>query len=298
MSSNLESSGFNDQYKVPSDGRFDINQAPTRPSNIVGKSKVKKQLASVKRNLSRLQRSFYADNRHALLLIFQAMDAAGKDSTIRHVFSGINPAGFQVYSFKQPSKEELDHDFLWRSACRLPERGRIGVFNRSYYEETLVVRVHPEYLQSQRISIPADLDHLWSERFTSIRDHERHLTLNGTTIVKFWLNVSKDEQKRRFLERINNPRKNWKFSEHDINERQHWTAYQAAYEHMIRGTSTDYAPWYAIPADNKPMMRLIVAQIIEKTLISLNCSYPELSPEAKAQLSDMSQRLINESPIG
>ena len=297
MSSNLESSGFIEQYKVPADGRFDIDQVPTSPKDAFGKSKAKKQLASVKRNLSRLQRSFYADNRHALLFIFQAMDAAGKDSTIRHVFSGVNPAGFQVYSFKQPSKEELDHDFLWRSACRLPERGRIGVFNRSYYEETLVVRVHPEYLHNQRIPIPSDLDQLWSERFTSIRDHERHLTLNGTTIVKFWLNVSMDEQKRRFLERINNPRKNWKFSEHDINERQHWTAYQAAYEHMIRETSTDYAPWYAIPADNKPMMRLIVAQIIESTLISLNCTYPELSLKDKAQLSNMSQRLMNESPM-
>jgi PPK2 family polyphosphate:nucleotide phosphotransferase len=215
------------------------------------------------------------------------MDAAGKDSTIRAVMSGINPAGCQVFAFKQPSKEELDHDFLWRSARRLPERGRIGIFNRSYYEETLVVRVHPEYLSGQRIDLPRDLDQLWRQRFQAINDHEHHLAQNGTKIIKFWLNVSKEEQRNRFLSRLDEPEKNWQFSTGDVTERQHWQDYMKAYQETLANTSKPWAPWYAIPADNKPYMRWQVARIIRKTLEAMNPLFPSVDQKEAARFGEM-----------
>jgi len=235
-----------------------------------------------------LQDRLYADNRYSLLLIFQAMDAAGKDSTIRHVMSGINPQGCQVYSFKQPSPEELDHDFLWRTTRCLPERGRIGIFNRSYYEEVLVVKVHPQILLRQglpEISDPGQADGgFWKGRYHSINDFERHLVQNGTQVIKFFLHVSKEEQSERFLKRINDPEKNWKFSISDVEERKHWDEYQSAYTDMIRETSTEKAPWYIIPADRKWYMSLAVAEIIMKRLELLNLEYPKLSEQQAADL--------------
>ena len=217
--------------------------------------------------LSDLQQLHYASNRHALLLIFQGMDASGKDGAIRHVLSGINPQGCEVFSFKQPSIEELEHDFLWRATCRLPERGRIGIFNRSYYEEVLVVRVHPEDLGAQ--GLPADLHNgkaIWKERYESIVNFEKHLFQNGTQIIKFFLHLSKEEQRKRFLERIEVPDKNWKFSLSDIHEREYWKHYVKAYEECLSATSTHHAPWHIIPADNKENARLIVSQIVQMYL--------------------------------
>lgn len=268
---------------------FRIADAPTVVSGLPDNKALKQQLQSLTEQFASLQRKLYAHDKHSLLLIFQAMDAAGKDSTIRAVTKGVNPAGFQVSSFKQPSKLELDHDFLWRSATRLPERGRIGIFNRSYYEETLVVRVHPEFLGSQKLPNQPDLETLWSQRYQSIIEHERHLVRNGTVILKFWLNVSKQEQKQRFLSRLNEPKKYWKFSGGDLKERALWSDYMQAYEAMINATSTDFAPWYAIPADNKPWMRAQIAGIIVDKLLSLNLSYPKADTtrfeEYKAQLN-------------
>ena len=225
--------------------------------------------------LSSLQRLHYASNHYAVLLIFQAMDAAGKDGAIRHVMSGVNPQGCQVFSFKQPSAEELEHDFLWRTTRRLPERGRIGIFNRSYYEEVLIVRVHPEILRSQ--GIPEELldeKTIWEERYRSILDLEEHLHRNGTRIIKFFLHLSKDEQRKRFLERIDEPDKNWKFSRSDMHERKYWNQYMQAYEACLTATSTHHAPWYVVPADDKENARLIVSQIILDTLNDLKMSYP------------------------
>jgi PPK2 family polyphosphate:nucleotide phosphotransferase len=229
-------------------------------------------------------------------VIFQAIDAAGKDSTIRAVTTGVNPAGFQVYSFKQPSTEELDHDFLWRTSKCLPEKGRIGIFNRSYYEETLVLRVHPEYLAGQRIDIPEQEDKLWlwQERFHSIREHELHLARNNTVIIKFWLNLSKDTQKQRFIARIDDPSKNWKFSAGDLKERALWDEYMQAYKDTVINTSKDYAPWYVIPADNKPYMRWQVAKIIRQTLENINPAFPEISEKEKSELEQHKNNLLNE----
>jgi len=265
-------------YLVPFDGTFRVADAPTAPprsgATVDDKKRAKKLKKRVKQ-LDKLQRVLYADDRYALLLVFQAMDAAGKDGTIRAVMSGVNPAGFQVYSFKQPSAEELDHDFLWRTSCRLPERGRIGVFNRSYYEEVLVVRVHPEVLAGQKLPQEAALDQVFDGRFASIRDHERHLARNGTVVVKFWLNVSQDEQRRRFLARIDDPAKNWKFSAGDVAEAKRWKDYMKAYEAALNATSRPCAPWYAIPADDKPFMRQCVADIVVATLEGLPLKVPK-----------------------
>ena len=233
-----------------------------------------------------------------MLLIFQAMDAAGKDGTIRAVLTGVNPAGCQVFSFKKPSAEELDHDFLWRSACRLPERGRIGVFNRSYYEEVLVLRVHPEFLTNQRVPTALVGEDVWEQRFASIRDHERHLARNGTVILKFWLNVSRAEQKSRFLKRIDEPESNWKFSGADMAERALWPSYMEAYESMLNATSRDCGPWYAIPADNKPFMRLVVARLIVEKLRSLDLRYPVLSEEEEGRLVGSRASLMAEEDLG
>jgi PPK2 family polyphosphate:nucleotide phosphotransferase len=231
-----------------------------------------------------LQERLYAQDRWSLLLIFQAMDAAGKDSTIEHVMSGVNPQGCQVYSFKAPSNEELDHDFLWRCTNRLPERGRIGVFNRSYYEEVLVVRVHPQFLAAEKLPPALVTDDIWKERFQDIRAFERYLSRQGTLIRKFFLHVSKEEQKNRFLSRLDEPEKNWKFSAKDVEERAHWQAYQDAYEDMIRHTSTDHAPWYVIPADNKWYMRMVVADLIVEALESLDLAFPEVSEGQTTEL--------------
>ncbi len=236
----------------------------------------------------------YARDRYAVLITFQAMDAAGKDSTIRAVLRGINPSGCQVFSFKQPSPEELDHDFLWRTTRCLPERGRIGVFNRSYYEEVLVVRVHPEYLQYQKLPYKPDLRQIWRDRYESIVEHEKHLARNGTIIMKFWLNVSKDEQRARFLSRIREPKKNWKFSEGDVQERQHWEDYMQAYDEALAATSRPWAPWYAIPADDKPYMRLTVAEIITENLKRLNLQYPKVEEAARDRFKQMGRLLENE----
>jgi PPK2 family polyphosphate:nucleotide phosphotransferase len=221
------------------------------------------------------------------LLIFQAMDAAGKDGTIRAVLTGVNPAGCEVHSFKQPSSLELDHDFLWRTALRVPERGRIGVFNRSYYEEVLIVRVHPEILEKQKLPYPIDFDTVWEERFASIRAWEEHLARSGTVILKFWLNVSKDEQRRRFLSRLDEPEKNWKFSSADVKERGYWDDYTKAYEEALNATSRPWAPWYAIPADDKPNMRVAVAKILRDALESFDLRYPKVDEQERARFAEM-----------
>jgi PPK2 family polyphosphate:nucleotide phosphotransferase len=283
------------EYLVPHDGSFRIDDAPTAPpKKAPGNKECKEELEERVEELYDLQRMLYAHDRYAVLVVFQALDAAGKDSTIRHVFSGVNPAGFQVASFKQPSAEELDHDFLWRSACRLPERGRIGIFNRSYYEEVLVVRVHQEFLENQKLPSTVDRDKLWQHRFESIRDHEKHLARNGTVIVKFWLNVSAEEQRQRFLSRLDEPHKNWKFSAGDVRERDFRKAYLHAYQEALAATSKPWAPWYAIPADDKPYMRLTVARILVQTLRNLDLRYPEVAEEDRARFDDMRRQLENE----
>ncbi len=242
--------------------------------------------------LSELQQLLYASNRYALLLIFQGMDAGGKDGAIRHVLSGVNPQGCEVFSFKQPSAEELKHDFLWRTTCRLPERGRIGVFNRSYYEEVLVVRVHPGFLVAQ--GIPEEFageKSLWKERYRSITDLERHLYRNGTRIVKFFLHLSKGEQRNRFLARIDEPEKNWKFSLADIQERKYWNQYMQAYEECLSATSAPYAPWYVVPADDKENARLIVSQIVLDTLKDLDMAYPKTTEKRRQELKAIRKQL-------
>ena len=234
--------------------------------------------------LSEMQDKLYAQDRWGLLLIFQAMDAAGKDGTIKHVMSGINPQGCQVYSFKSPSPEELDHDFLWRTSRCLPERGRIGIFNRSYYEEVLAVRVHPEFLEKQRLPPRLVTNQIWKERFEDISSFERYATRNGIAIRKFFLNVSREEQKKRFLERLDNPDKNWKFSMADARERERWSDYMAAYEEMIRHTASPHAPWYVVPADKKWFTRLVVAAAILEALDDMNLAYPKLDAEKRKEL--------------
>lgn len=278
-------------WLVPFDGRFSVAKSVTRAAEYPDKKTCKKRLEKRIDELAELQRVLYASDTWSVLLVFQAMDAAGKDSTIRAALSGVDPAGFQVYSFKQPSARELDHDFLWRSVRRLPQRGRIGVFNRSYYEETLVVRVHPEYLQNQKLPGKVNLKTLWDERYASIVDHEKHLARNGTVIIKFWLNVSRDEQRRRFLSRLDEPEKHWKFSVGDVEERQYWDEYMAAYEAALNATSRPWAPWYAIPADDKPYMRLCVAETIVETLQQLDLQYPRVSDKQQSTFAAMRKRL-------
>jgi PPK2 family polyphosphate:nucleotide phosphotransferase len=282
-------------WLVPTDGTFDRTVFTTAPPDDAPDEKTcRKKLKKEVKQIDELQRRLYADDRKSLLLVFQAMDAAGKDSTIRAVMRGVNPAGCQVSSFKQPSKEELDHDYLWRSVKRLPERGRIGIFNRSYYEEVLVVRVHPEYLGGQRLDLPDDMAQFWQARYRAIVDHEKHLAENGTVILKFWLNVSKEEQKQRFLSRLNEPEKHWKFSSGDLEERKLWDAYMDAYQHALAPTSKPWAPWFAIPADNKPYMRYQVARIVRKTLEALNPQYPSVSPDDLVHFQAMRDQLNDE----
>jgi PPK2 family polyphosphate:nucleotide phosphotransferase len=242
--------------------------------------------------LSALQQLHYASNRHALLLIFQGMDSAGKDGAIRHVMSGVDPQGCEVFSFKQPSAEELEHDFLWRTTCRLPERGRIGIFNRSYYEEVLIVRVHPEILLSQGLSENLrDEKTFWKERYRSIVELENHLHRNGTRIIKFFLHLSKAEQRKRFLERIDEPDKNWKFSVADIHERKYWKDYLKAYEACLTATSTHHAPWHVVPADDKENARLIVSQIVLDALNELKMAYPKTTAKRRRELKSIRKKL-------
>jgi PPK2 family polyphosphate:nucleotide phosphotransferase len=240
-----------------------------------------------------LQNMLYAQDNWAVLLIFQGMDAAGKDGVISHVMSGVNPQGCQVYSFKVPTETDLQHDFLWRTTCSLPERGHIGIFNRSYYEEVLVVRVHPEILKSQKTPPSLVSKSIWDERFEDISGFERHMARSGTVIRKFFLNLSKKEQKRRFLERLEEPEKNWKFSAADIRERKYWDDYQDAYEDMIRNTATEDAPWYVVPADNKWFTRLVVSAVLVETLESLELSYPKVDPKKRKELEAAKKILLS-----
>jgi PPK2 family polyphosphate:nucleotide phosphotransferase len=277
---------------VPFDGTFRIDRAPTAPDGAPEKSELKKELARLVDELSDLQERLYAEDRTAVLAIFQAMDAAGKDGTIGAVTTGINPAGCQVHSFKRPSLQDLEHDFLWRHVWPLPPRGTIGIFNRSWYEEALVVRVHPEILEDQRLPWrPKKTRKLWDERLESMADYERHLARNGTVVLKFFLNISKDEQKRRFLSRIDDPAKNWKFEEGDVRERGFWDDYQVAYEAALNATSRPWAPWYAIPADEKPYMRVAVARILVDTMKALDPKFPVSDADESTRLANI-RRLL------
>ncbi|NNM27972.1 MAG: polyphosphate kinase 2 family protein [Akkermansiaceae bacterium] len=261
------------------------------------KGDYKELLGEFREEINELQRMMYAHDRYSLLLVFQAMDAAGKDGTIRHIMSGVNPHGVTVHAFKQPSDEELDHDFMWRTTKALPQRGRIGIFNRSYYEEVLVVRVHPEILTKyQKLpgELVADPGIVWNQRYESIRDFEEHLARNGTRVVKFFLNISKDEQRDRFIARIDEPEKNWKFSEGDVRERGFWDAYQDSYEAAINATAAPHAPWFVVPADDKRNMRLIVAQVVLEQLRDLQMSYPQVSAERRAELQGYKKLLLAE----
>jgi PPK2 family polyphosphate:nucleotide phosphotransferase len=284
-------------YLVPADGSFRVAKSPTGPPEGEHDGKrAKRQLAELMEELDELSRVLYANDRVAVLCVFQAMDAAGKDGTIRDVFTGVDPSSLEIHYFKQPSHEELDHDFLWRTARRLPSRGRIGVINRSYYEETLVVRVHPELLGHQRLPWRPKGSKLWTERFASIRDHEHHLARNGTVVLKFWLNVSREEQRRRFLARLETPHKNWKFSESDVRESGHWDEYLDAYQDALDATSRPWAPWYAIPADDKPYAHLCVARVLIETLRSLDLRYPEPEEELGRRFAQIRHLLIEKSP--
>ena len=281
-------------YLVPFDGSFKVAAASTTPLTDGHRHKGKHRRSRTE-DLNKLQRVLAAGDRHAVLLVFQAMDAAGKDSTIRSVMQGVDPSGCQVFSFKKPSSLELDHDFLWRTTCRLPERGRIGIFNRSQYEEVLVVRVHPEILGYQQLPGTQNLDTIWDERLASIRQQEEHLARNGTIILKFWLNVSRAEQKRRFISRLDDPSKNWKFEPKDVVERRYWDSYMQAYGEALNATSTSSAPWYAIPADDKPYMRARVADIIIDALKSIGLEYPEPSEKERAKFAEARAELEDET---
>jgi len=282
-------------FLVPPRSKVDLDQFETASTgSFKNKHEALKKLRADVERMSELQDILYAHNVQALLLIFQAMDAAGKDSAIKHVMSGVNPQGCEVTSFKAPSAEELDHDYLWRCAKHLPERGKIGIFNRSYYEEVLVVRVHPELLKAQKLPNGDDLKHLWKQRFEEMNNFERYISSNGIIPLKFFLHVSKEEQKRRFLKRINTPEKNWKFNTDDVRERAHWKEYMAAYEDLFRHTSTDWAPWYIIPADHKWYTRVVVADIVVKTLESLKLKYPEPAAKHRKELAEAKRVLEGE----
>ena len=269
----------------------DISPADTLDLKAEDKPRAQEVLAIGVQTLATLQDMLYAQDRWGLLLIFQAMDAAGKDGAIKHVMSGVNPQGVDVHSFKVPSAEDLDHDYLWRCMKYVPERGRIGIFNRSYYEETLVVRVHPEFLTKQKLPPELVTKDIWKDRFQDIRSFERYLVRNGIVIRKFFLHVSKKEQKRRFLERVENPDKNWKFSASDLKEREFWNQYMEAYEDMIRQTATEDAPWFVVPADNKWFTRVIIAAAVIDALASMNLSYPEVGEEKQKELTAVRKTL-------
>jgi PPK2 family polyphosphate:nucleotide phosphotransferase len=285
-----------DKFKIKENSQVDLNDYPTDfTDGFHDKHAAKDELKKNVERLSELQDTLYAQNVYSLLIIFQAMDAAGKDSAVEHVMSGVNPMGCHVVSFKAPSDEEIDHDYLWRCQKSLPERGLLGIFNRSHYEEVLVVRVHPEILQSQHL--PDDIKHspnIWQQRYGQIRNWEDMLNENGTHVVKFFLNVSKQEQKKRFLKRIAEPEKNWKFSARDVKEREHWDDYMNAYREAIEATSTERSPWYIIPADKKWFTRLAVSEVIVQKLESMKLRYPELDHEGKSELASVKEALENE----
>ena len=281
-------------FKVPEGNKVDLLSRPTMIEAVYSsKDDYAQQLKTLVAQLKLQQDMLYASNRYALLLIFQAMDAAGKDGAISHVMSGVNPQGCQVFSFKQPSATELQHDFLWRTTRNFPERGRIGIFNRSYYEEVLIARVHPENLTNEGIpNAPEDGETIWQNRYQSINNLERHLHLNGTRVIKFYLHISKDEQRKRLLKRIEEPEKYWKFSLADVEERKFWNQYMDAYEKCIRATSTEHTPWHIIPADDKKTARLIISQTILDTMLELKSSYPKADAKRQAELKVMRERLI------
>jgi PPK2 family polyphosphate:nucleotide phosphotransferase len=286
---------FAESYCVTNGKGFrlkDIDPADTGNATSEDKPRAKELLETGIQALAEVQDVLYAQDRWSVLLIFQAMDAAGKDGAIKHVMSGVNPQGCQVYSFKSPSAEDLNHDYLWRCIKCLPERGRIGIFNRSYYEETLVVRVHPELLAKQKIPQQLITKNIWEERYHDIRHFERYLTRNGVVVRKFFLYISREEQKKRFLERIDNPAKNWKFSSADSRERGFWKEYMEAYEDMIRNTATDFAPWYVVPADNKWYTRVVVAAAVIDALASLDLRYPEVTEAQLKELAAAKKALI------
>lgn len=284
-----------EQFRVKPGSDIHPSDFPTKVDKYYSdKGDYKDRLEEYTEEIHDLQNLMYAHNRHSVLLVFQGMDSAGKDGAIRHVMTGINPAGVQVFTFKRPSEEELDHDWLWRCYRRLPERGRIGIYNRSYYEEVLVVRVHPKILtEGQRIpeEHTADLDKVWKERLETMKHFEEHLHRNGTTVIKFFLNVSREEQRERLLARIDTPEKNWKMNPSDIDERGFWEDYMDAYKHLLNATSTETAPWYAIPADNKKNARLIISQIVLERMRNLNMKYPEVTEEFRSMIKGMRDRL-------
>jgi len=285
------------KYRVTSGKKFKLKDFPASPDTDLGKEEkliAQQGLQLGVQALAEMQDKLYAQDKWSLLLIFQAMDAAGKDGAIKHVMSGINPQGCQVTSFKAPNPEDLDHDYLWRCVKQLPERGRIGIFNRSYYEEVLVVRVHEGILKAQKLPEKLVTDTIWDDRLNDMRNFEEYLNRNGILVVKFFLNVSKKEQKKRFLERIDKPEKNWKFSNADIEERKYWKQYMAAYEEAIKKTATDNSPWYVVPADNKPYARIVVASAIISALDSMKLAYPEVGEEQLAELQRLKQELLTE----
>ena len=280
------------EFRVSNGDKFrlkDVDPADTLKFGDEDKPRAKEALAQGVQLLATLQDMLYAQDRWAVLLIFQAMDAAGKDGAIKHVMSGVNPQGCQVFSFKSPSSEDLDHDFMWRCLRCLPERGRIGIFNRSYYEETLAVRVHPEFLDKQKVPDQRRSKNIWKERFEDIRNVEQYLDHNGVMVRKFFLHVSKDEQRKRFLARIDDKDRNWKFSGNDAAERKYWQAYMSAYEDTIRHTATEYAPWYVVPADNKWFTRIVVAAAVIEALDSLDLAYPKVGKQQRHELEELRQ---------
>jgi PPK2 family polyphosphate:nucleotide phosphotransferase len=290
-----EMSRLADRYRVRDGDRFRLKDTdPADTSGVASRNHAEKLLEKNLEILREMQEKLYAQDRWALLLIFQGMDAAGKDSAIKHVMSGVNPQGCDVHSFKQPSQKELDHDFLWRTHTACPERGRIGIFNRSYYEEVVVTRVHREILDAERLPEPLVTKHIWDERYEDINAHERYLARNGTVIRKFFLHLSKAEQRRRFLARLDEPAKNWKFSLGDVTERESWPDYQEAYETAIRGTATKRAPWYVVPADHKWYTRLIVASAIVDTLVELDLAFPEANKGKRKELEKVRAALLAE----
>lgn len=284
-------------YRVTSGKKFSLKDFPTEGGKDLGKDEkplAQQALQLGVQALAEMQDKLYAQDKWALLVIFQAMDAAGKDGAIKHVMSGINPQGCEVTAFKAPSSEELDHDFLWRCMKKLPERGRIGIFNRSYYEEVLVVRVHESILKAQKLPDKLVTSSIWDDRLEDIRNFESYLSKNGIMVLKIFLNVSKKEQKKRFLERIDKPEKNWKFSAADVEERKYWKPYQAAYEELIKKTATEKSPWYVVPADNKSYARMVVASAIITALDSMKLAYPEVSDEQLVELQRLRQELLAE----
>jgi PPK2 family polyphosphate:nucleotide phosphotransferase len=286
------------RFRVDNPDKFRLSDCDPAECNglTIDKSEAKVMLAQDIERLTELQEQLYASDRWSVLIILQAMDAAGKDSVIKHVMAGLNPQGVEVHSFKQPSAEELDHNFLWRAVRHLPERGRIGIFNRSYYEEVLVVRVHPDLLERQRLPAPLEGKDIWQQRFDDIRAFERHLVRNGTVVLKFFLHVSKAEQRKRFLDRIDEPAKRWKFSMNDVAERKLWDKYQHAYEDMIRNTSRPEAPWYVVPADHKWFTRMVVAGALVQELQALNLDFPKVEGKALKELQEAGRALKAEKP--